>query len=207
MIVVSSLYVLNHAPSSVKNRLAANLAACAVYIIVLWEWRNRPTNDDLPDLIDKNIDSELWWYYSTGTAAKPDLPTNLSSKVWNLKVDDISDSLSAHAVASITWVSPKNNDTNVVSYNVTLLKNSTKITSVSLRNPSYTPLLTQGSYEVIVTAIDLCGQESEPATKVFEVPNNSSGTAVSIDQQHNAMQVGITVTIVLGLLIVMLSRD
>ena len=74
------------------------------------------------------------------------------------------------AVASIDWSSSDDTDTTVVSYNLTLVDTDTSDTLyVSLHNSSFTEVVRDGNYNVSVSAIDLCGQQSDPATLEFRV--------------------------------------
>ena len=82
---------------------------------------------------------------------------------------------STSAVASFNWSLPNNLDSTTIDhYNFTLIKTNTSqndSTSVMLLNTSYTytQVVTSGNYRVILSAVDLCGQESEPAIMEFGV--------------------------------------
>lgn len=73
-------------------------------------------------------------------------------------------------MASIDWDSSSDNDTTVVSYNVTLVNTETLDKLYVLQhNSSFTEVVSDGSYNLSISAIDLCRQQSEAATLQFRV--------------------------------------
>ena len=115
------------------------------------------------------LNTQVYFYT---TAAKPDKPEELTKENHTIAVDNSKPSTSA--VVSFKWNLPENNNynTSVTNYKLTLINASTNgavITSVPLLNSSYTQVVTTGRYNVSVSAIDLCGQESEPSAMEFEV--------------------------------------
>ena len=102
-------------------------------------------------------------------AAKPKKPVVLLPKIIRIAANQ--EEQIPKAVASINWTHSSNGtDTTVVSYNLTLINTNTSDTLyVSLHNSSFTEVVSDGYYNVSISAIDLCGQQSEPATLEFPV--------------------------------------
>ena len=54
---------------------------------------------------------------------------------------------------------------------------------VSLHNTSYTEVVREGKYQVSLSAVDLCGQESEPSMYEFKVTTSALATSCQ-SQMH-----------------------
>lgn len=114
--------------------------------------------------------------------AKPEKPKNITVEVKMIAGERNVPS----AVVSIDWNLPVENNTDIVRYNLTLLKMNLNIVDtayVSLHNTSYTEVVREGKYQVSLSAVDLCGQESEPSMYEFEVNTSSLATACQSQMQ------------------------
>ena len=114
------------------------------------------------------------------------------------------------AVASIDWDSSNDTDTNVVSYNLTLINTKTVDNLyVSLHNSSFTEVVSDGNYSVSVSAIDLCEQQSEPATLMFHVEAAGLTTPQPCSEEQlkmrvNGLAAGFTITTVALLIVIVI---
>jgi multisubunit Na+/H+ antiporter MnhC subunit len=109
-----------------------------------------------------------------------------------------------NATASIDWRTTDDNYSTVNGYNLALINTeTTDATYVSLYNSSYTQVVTDGSYRVSISAVDICQQESEPATLEFLV--DTSSTTSPCEYNNKGIVDGLIATIVVTFIVVSLA--
>ena len=140
-------------------------------------------------------------------ADTPTGPKEFIGTIQNIS-DDATAQADVKAIASLNWSLPDNQDGTVIDYYEVILigthTNSTMsvcMTDQSLQTLSYKFVLSEGNYTAAsITAVDLCGQKSEPS--LLELKNAT--TTISDMSQSRATIGGLIAGVVILAIVVII---
>ena len=109
----------------------------------------------------------------------PEVPGDLKCVIRNISKERESVTnlpTTASAVASVYWNASDNNNAMIVGYNLSLTKlaSGESTSYFSLCKSSFIRVLDDGNYRVSVSAVNLCGQQSEPSVLKFNISSTAS---------------------------------
>ena len=116
--------------------------------------------------------------------------TAAPSRLQEVKGNITSTNNEFQSVASVNWLPPANgNETAIDYYDLTLNGSNTSSTTVKVDAAVSLPymfLVPEGNFTTVsVTAVDMCGQRSEPSQSALNItPTNSSGPPITCNSER-----------------------